>query len=190
MAASAGRRQLPPENMLRSSGSRLRQSPADRRSRPGCPAVAMPPNSPRWLAVLAGKADGRSGRKVSRSRQARPNSENAWNGLGWACFNAGNLPEAEQAFQTVVALNPNHPGALNGLGQIYSIQRKYDLAETNPLKAAPNAPAAWWGLTKLYLLQGKFRAGRKMGSKDRGFRRSQRRRPPTARSGQEEASQR
>ena len=36
------------------------------------------------------------------------------------------------------------------------MQKKYDLAETNFLKAGPQAPAAWYGLASLYLIQGKF----------------------------------
>ncbi len=64
--------------------------------------------------------------------------------------------EAEKAFQRVLELNPAHPAALNGLGQLYLAQRKYDVAEPYLLKAAPQAPAAWWGLTKVYLLQGRF----------------------------------
>ena len=36
------------------------------------------------------------------------------------------------------------------------MQKKYDLAESNFLKAGPRASAAWYGLAKLYLIQGKF----------------------------------
>ena len=80
----------------------------------------------------------------------------AWNGLGWASFNSGKRPEAEKAFLTTVSLQPSHPAALNGLGQLYLSQAKYDLAEVYLLKAAPSAPAAWYGLARLYLLQGKY----------------------------------
>jgi tetratricopeptide (TPR) repeat protein len=45
---------------------------------------------------------------------------------------------------------------LNGLGQVYLGEKKYDLAEVYLLKAAPQAPAAWYGLARLYLLQGKY----------------------------------
>ena len=85
-----------------------------------------------------------------------PKKADAWNGLGWASFNSGKLPEAEKAFQSAVALDPNQSGALNGLGQLYLAQKKYDLAETYLLKASPHAPAAWYGLARLYLLQGKY----------------------------------
>ena len=64
--------------------------------------------------------------------------------------------EAEQAFQKVLSLKPDHPAALNGLGQIYLAQKKYGEAEPYSLKAGPRAPAAWYGLAKLYLIQGKF----------------------------------
>ena len=59
------------------------------------------------------------------------------------------------------SLNSNHPAALNGLGQIYLARKKYDLAETNFLKAGSRAPAAWYGLARLYLLQGKFEQAEK-----------------------------
>jgi predicted Ser/Thr protein kinase/cytochrome c-type biogenesis protein CcmH/NrfG len=94
--------------------------------------------------------------KFNRAVKLEAKQTEAWNGLGWATFNSGKLLEAEKAFQATLALNPNHPAALNGLGQIYLAQRKYDLAETYLLKAAPQAPAAWYGLARLYLLQGKF----------------------------------
>ena len=94
--------------------------------------------------------------KFERIVTVDPKNAEAWNGLGWANFNTGKAQEAEKAFQKVLSLNSNHPAALNGLGQIYLAQKKYDLAETNFLKAGPRAPAAWYGLAKLYLLQGKF----------------------------------
>jgi tetratricopeptide (TPR) repeat protein len=94
--------------------------------------------------------------KFRQALKADPKEVNAWNGLGWASLNSGKRPEAEKAFQSCVALQPDHPAALNGLGQLYLAQKQYDLAETYLLKASPNAPAAWYGLARLYLLQGKF----------------------------------
>ncbi len=86
---------------------------------------------------------------------------NSWNGLGWAQFSAGKSAAAEASFQKAVSIEPNHPGALNGLGQIYLSQRKYDEAEKYLLQAAPNAPAAAFGLARLYLLEGKFEQAEK-----------------------------
>ena len=86
---------------------------------------------------------------------------NAWNGLGWAQFNSGNSAAAETSFQKAISLVPDHAGALNGLGQIYLSQRKFDNAEKYLLQAAPNAPAAWFGLARLYLLEGKFEQAEK-----------------------------
>jgi Flp pilus assembly protein TadD len=63
---------------------------------------------------------------------------------------------AEQSFQVAIGIEPNQPGALNGLGQLYLSQRKYAEAEKYLLQAAPQAPAAWFGLARLYLLLGKF----------------------------------
>jgi Flp pilus assembly protein TadD/tRNA A-37 threonylcarbamoyl transferase component Bud32 len=113
-----------------------------------------------WQLWNAGQLD-EAAAKFSEAVKLAPNDANAWNGLGWAKFNSGKSQEAEKAFQKVIELEPNHPAALNGLGQIYLSQRKYDLAETNLLKAAPRAPAAWYGLARLYLLQGKFEQAEK-----------------------------
>src|SRR5207245_8180957 len=77
-------------------------------------------------------------------------------GLGWANFNTGRAQQAEKAFQKVLSLKPDHPAALNGLGQIYLVQKRYAEAEKFFLLAGPRAPAAWYGLAKLYLIQGKF----------------------------------
>ncbi len=53
-------------------------------------------------------------------------------------------------------LTPEHPAALNGLGQLYLSEKKYPEAEQYLLKAGPKAPAAWFGLARLYLLQDRF----------------------------------
>lgn len=85
-----------------------------------------------------------------------PANANAWNGLGWSRFNAGEREKAIPAFEKAVALDPNQPGALNGLGQIALAQGDLGQAEDFLLRAAPAAPAAWFGLTRLYLLQDQF----------------------------------
>jgi Flp pilus assembly protein TadD len=103
--------------------------------------------------------------KFERAVALDPKNPEAWNGLGWASFNTGKTQEAEKAFDKVLSLNSNHPAALNGLGQIYLGQKKYDLAESNFLKAGPLAPAAWYGLAKLYLIQGKFDRAEKWAQK-------------------------
>ncbi|MDR3403847.1 MAG: tetratricopeptide repeat protein [Chthoniobacter sp.] len=91
-----------------------------------------------------------------------PNDANIWNGLGWASLNIGKVEQAESAFQKVIALVPDHPAALNGLGQIYLSRREYDKAEPPLLQAAKQgASAAWFGLARLYLLQGKFEDAQK-----------------------------
>lgn len=84
-----------------------------------------------------------------------PARADAWNGLGWARFNAGKQDEAVEAFTKCVQLEPANPAALNGLGQAAFMNREYDRAEQFFLKA-PAASAAWYGLARLYLLQGRF----------------------------------
>ena len=78
--------------------------------------------------------------------------------MAWAgpISTAGYDPAAE-AFKNLLALEPNHPAALNGMGQLSLLERKYDEAEKYLLKAASkDATAAWYGLAKVYLLKGKY----------------------------------
>ena len=94
--------------------------------------------------------------KFTKAVQLAPGKVEAWNGLGWAWFNAGEPAAAKTNFERAISLDTNHPGALNGLGQIYLAQGNYGEAEKYLLLAAPKAPAAWFGLARLYLLEGKF----------------------------------
>jgi tetratricopeptide (TPR) repeat protein len=94
--------------------------------------------------------------KFDEAARLDPKNANAWNGLGWAHLNSGDIEAAGAAFAKVLALQPTFPAALNGLGQIALYQRNYDEAEKYLLEAAPQAQAAWFGLAKLYLLTGKY----------------------------------
>ena len=80
-------------------------------------------------------------------------------GMDWdvSRFNSGNSEQAIEAFEKCVALEPRHPAALNGLGQVYLFWKEYDRAEKYLLLAAPQAPAAHYGLARLYLLQEEFK---------------------------------
>jgi Tetratricopeptide repeat len=89
----------------------------------------------------------------SQAVKINPQLTNAWNGLGWSRLNSGDSDGALAAFQKVLALEPTHPAALNGVGQIYFSRSEFDKAEPVLLKAAPNASASWWALAKLYLLE-------------------------------------
>ena len=61
------------------------------------------------------------------------------------------------AFRKVLTLEPQHMGALNGIGQIHLSRREYAEAEAPLMQAAKQgASASWHGLARLYLLQGKF----------------------------------
>lgn len=95
--------------------------------------------------------------KFSAAIKIDPDATNAWNGLGWSNFNNGNTEQAIVAFEKCVALEPKHPAALNGLGQIYLSWKEYDRAEKYLLLAAPQAPAAHYALARLYLLQEDFK---------------------------------
>ena len=53
----------------------------------------------------------------------------------------GSTAEAKKTFETLLAINPAVAGGLNGLGQIYLSQRKYDEAETYLLKVLKVVPS-------------------------------------------------
>jgi tetratricopeptide (TPR) repeat protein len=104
--------------------------------------------------------------KFDQATKADPKLTNAWNGLGWARLNGGKPEPAMVAFTKCIELEPNHPAALNGMGQAYYAKNQFDKAEPFLVKAANNkATAAWWGLAKMYLLQGKFEEAQKWAQK-------------------------
>jgi Flp pilus assembly protein TadD/tRNA A-37 threonylcarbamoyl transferase component Bud32 len=127
----------------------------------------MQMNQQGWQLIQAQNFDG----AIAKFQQAiqlaheAPDNANAWNGLGWAQFNSGNSTAAETSFEKALTFVRDHAGALNGLGQIYLSQRKFDDAEKFLLQAAPNAPAACFGLARLYLLEGKFEDAEKWAQK-------------------------
>ena len=49
---------------------------------------------------------------------------------GWAALQSGALSEAEEAFLGVLATDPNHADALNGLGTVAFHEKRLDEAET------------------------------------------------------------
>jgi Flp pilus assembly protein TadD len=90
-----------------------------------------------------------------------PGNVSVWNSLAWVQLMRGNSAAAKTSFEKAVSMQPDDPAALNGLGQIYLQERKFDDAEKYLLRAAPQAPAAWFGLARLYLLEGKFEQAEK-----------------------------
>ncbi len=54
---------------------------------------------------------------------------------GWAALQSGALSEAEEAFLGVLATDPNHSDALNGLGTVAFHEKRLDEAEAMHEKA-------------------------------------------------------
>lgn len=54
---------------------------------------------------------------------------------GWAALQSGALSEAEEAFLGVLATDPNHADALNGLGTVAFHEKRLDEAEAMHEKA-------------------------------------------------------
>jgi tetratricopeptide (TPR) repeat protein len=104
----------------------------------------------------------RRDREIRGGRQARQEHERL-EGLGWVASTQATANR--QGVQEIIAIEPKHPAALNGLGQSAFLRGDYKNAEKYLLKAAPQAPAAWWGLAKTYLLQGEFDKAKKWAKK-------------------------
>ncbi len=64
---------------------------------------------------------------------------------GWAALQSGALSEAEEAFLGVLATDPNHADALNGLGTVAFHEKRLDEAETMHKKALASALAFYQG---------------------------------------------
>jgi tetratricopeptide (TPR) repeat protein len=118
--------------------------------------AAQQQNQEGWRLWKEGKFDAAQKKFAQVVEEFDAANVNAWNGLGWSWFNAGNPQAAETNFQKALSLDAKYPGALDGLGQVYFLQRNYQEAETYLLKAAATEPAARAGLARLYLLEGKF----------------------------------
>ena len=113
-------------------------------------------NQAGWQLMNEGKLEDARKRFTQVVAEFDPASVDGWNGLGWTWLRAGQTQAAETNFQKALSFDTNCPGALNGLGQIYLLQKNYDLAEKDLLQAAPKESGAWNGLARIYLLEGKF----------------------------------
>jgi tetratricopeptide (TPR) repeat protein len=109
-----------------------------------------------WQLWQAGNFDAAQKKFSQVVEKLDPANVEAWNGLGWTWLNAGQPLAAETNFQKALSLEATCPGALNGLGRLYLLQRNYEEGEKYLLQAAPTQHAAWDGLSRLYLLDGKF----------------------------------
>jgi Flp pilus assembly protein TadD len=58
---------------------------------------------------------------------------------GWAALQGGGLSEAEESFLGVLAADPDHVDALNGLGTVYFHEKRLEEAETLYEKARKTA---------------------------------------------------
>ncbi len=117
-----------------------------------------------WQLAWAGKWD-EANPKFEAAVKLDPSNTNAWNGLGWCRVCAQDDIGAVQAFKKCVELEPDHPPANKGLGQIYFSRRHDQKAEAHWLKVADKASGAQYGLAKMYLLQGKYAEAAKWAEK-------------------------
>lgn len=75
-----------------------------------------------WQAAIA---------KLTKIVKAKPSSADAYNLLGYAFRNAGNLERAMQAYTKALSLNPKHTGALEYQGVLFVMLGEIDKAKDN-----------------------------------------------------------
>ena len=99
--------------------------------------------------------------KFKRAIELDPKNENAWNGLGWASFNSGNSPEAQQSLRAGYRAESRPSGRAERTRLTLLGPEEVRLGRNLPVEGCSAWPAAWYGLARLYLLQGKFQTGGK-----------------------------
>jgi tetratricopeptide (TPR) repeat protein len=83
--------------------------------------------------------------------QLAPNLADAWEALAASQSRGFQSTQAERAYQRALSLEPDHPGALHGLGNLYLRRGEEEKAERIWLRGGLDQQ-----LARLYLLQGRF----------------------------------
>ena len=86
---------------------------------------------------------------IERVLKSEPDHKSAYNDLGRAYLELGQLDKAEAALKKAVTLNPFSPSAYTNLGRIYWLQRRYKDAEKEFRKQIEIVPLDWWALSNL-----------------------------------------
>ncbi|MBN4053701.1 hypothetical protein JYT97_02330 [Haliea sp. AH-315-K21] len=87
-----------------------------------------------------------------------PNFSEAWNMRATTHFLLGNYPESEADIMQTLELEPNHFGALSGLGQVYVAMEKYYDARSALRRALQVNPTMPGVIANLEALQRYFNA--------------------------------
>lgn len=72
--------------------------------------------------------------KLTGLVQNDPGNADAWNLLGFTYRKLGQLEDSDAAYLKVLAINPEHLGALEYQGELFITQGKIDAAEANLVK--------------------------------------------------------
>jgi cytochrome c-type biogenesis protein CcmH/NrfG len=97
-----------------------------------------------WSALLAHSL---------RWIKAQPNSDLAWDGLGFTYSMTKQYPESINAYQQVLRINPESDSAWRGLGNNYAITKQYPEAINayqQALRINPEHASAWYNLGYIY----------------------------------------
>ena len=66
--------------------------------------------------------------------KSNPKNADAWNLLGFSYRKLGQLDDSNKAYLKVLAINPNHLGALEYQGELFITTHKIDAAKANLAK--------------------------------------------------------
>jgi len=86
---------------------------------------------------------------IERVLKSEPDHKSAYNDLGRAYLELGQLDKAEAALKKAVTLNPFSPFAYTYLGRLYWLERRYKDAEKEFRKQIEIVPLDWWALSNL-----------------------------------------
>ncbi len=143
------------------------------------------------LATVAGQAIGGRRRQIQPGRQARPQEGRSleWTGLGELQFRQAarsreSVPGHSRPRSAIIRLRLT--GSANSIWR----RRRYDLAETYLLKAAPKGAGSLVRAGAALPAPGQVRPGRRMGRQGGGFGSGRRYRPPNAAGGARQTSAR
>ena len=97
-------------------------------SRPATPAKAQPTAYDQGVtAVRAGDYQRALG-LLQKAVEANPDDADAWNFIGYSQRNLKHYDESLAAYEKALAINPNHRGAIEYLGELYLKTGKLDKA--------------------------------------------------------------
>jgi protein O-GlcNAc transferase len=116
-------------------------------------SLAIDPDDEDALVAMINALDGEHPEDAvlfaDRALQRLPNSAALRAARGWLAYARNNLARAEEEFKAAIAIDANHPAAVNGMGATHFSQVEYDAAVECFRKVIKLIPADCAGYTNL-----------------------------------------